>query len=330
MAKVMTAWPAEGADTSASRSLPFPDGPSHLSRLLDAGSFVCTSEVTPPRGANADPLRAKARLLRGCADAVNITDNQTARVHMSSLAGAVVLRSEGIEPVLQVTTRDRNRLALQSDLLGASALGVRNILCLGGDPIHIGNDPTAKAVHDLDATGLIGLARRLRDDAKDFGGADLTHAPELLIGGTCNPFGGSTEIALKLLKDKVAAGADFFQTQAVFDIEKFEAFLKEARASGALEGAKVLIGIIPLKSAKTAHYLAEKVPGIVIPKRILDEIDAAADQAAYGRKLAVELIEGVRDLQGVSGVHVMAINWEEAVRPIMDEAALLPRPPHSY
>jgi 5,10-methylenetetrahydrofolate reductase len=326
----MTSWPAEGTDVAASRSLPFPEGASHLSRLLDAGAFVCTSEVTPPRGANADALRDKARLLRGCADAVNITDNQTARVHMSSLAGAVVLRSEGVEPVLQVTTRDRNRLALQSDLLGASGLGVRNILCLGGDPIHIGNDPTAKAVHDLDATGLIGLARRLRDESKDYGGADLTHAPELLIGGTCNPFGGSTEIAIKLLKDKVAAGVDFFQTQAVFDLEKFEEFLKTARAAGALEGAKVLVGIIPLKSAKTAHYLAEKVPGIVIPKRILDEIGSASDAQAYGRKLAVQLIDGVRDLNGVAGVHIMAINWEEAVRPIVDEAALLPRPPHSY
>lgn len=322
----MSSWPAAGAESPPTGGLPAAEGPSSLARLLESGAFVCTSEVTPPRGANPEALRAKARLLRGCADAVNITDNQTARVHMASLAGAVVLRSEGVEPVLQITTRDRNRLALQSDLLGASALGVRNILCLGGDPIHIGNDPTAKAVHDLDASGLIGLARRLRDESKDFGGADLTHAPQLLIGGTCNPFGGSTEVAVRLLKEKVAAGADFFQTQAVFDLEKFESFMKEARAAGALEGAKVLVGIIPLKSAKTAHYLAEKVPGIVIPQRILDEIDAAPDVAAYGRKLAVDLIDGVRELAGVTGVHIMAINWEEAVRPIVDEAALLPRP----
>ncbi len=257
---------------------------------------------------------------------MNITDNLTASVHMSSVAGAVVLRQEGVEPVLQITTRDRNRLALQSDLLGASALGIRNVLCLGGDPIHIGNDPTAKSVHDLDATGLIGLARRLRDEAKDFGGADLTHAPNLLIGGTCNPFGGSTEVAIKLLCDKVRAGADFFQTQAVFDLEQFEVFLDEARVAGALDGAKVIVGIIPLKSPKTAHYLAEKVPGIVIPKRILDEIDAAPDAGAYGRKLAVELIDGVRELEGVAGVHIMAVNWEDAVRPIVDEAGLLPRP----
>lgn len=322
----MSSLPATGAVAPPSVALPANTQRSQLARLLESGTFVCTSEVTPPRGANSEALRAKAHLLRGVADAVNITDNQTARVHMSSLAGAVVLRQEGVEPVLQITTRDRNRLALQSDLLGASALGIRNILCLGGDPIHIGNDPTAKAVFDLDSSGLIGLARRLRDEAKDFGGADLTHAPELFIGGTCNPFGGSTDVAIKLLKEKVAAGADFFQTQAVFDLEKFEAFLKDARAAGALEGAKILVGIIPLKSAKTAHYLAEKVPGIVIPQRILDEIDRAPDAAAYGRKLAVDLIDGVRDLAGVSGVHIMAINWEEAVRPIVDEAALLPRP----
>ncbi len=322
----MNPWLAAGASAPyRDRDLPA-SASSNLARLLEAGTFVCTSEVTPPRGADASALREKARVLRGCADAVNITDNQTARVHMSSLAGAIVLRSEGVEPVLQITTRDRNRLALQSDLLGASALGVRNILCLGGDPIHIGNDPTAKAVHDLDASGLIALARRLRDEAKDFAGTDLTHAPDLLIGGTCNPFGGSTEVAVRLLREKVAGGADFFQTQAVFDIEKFEAFLAEARAAGALDGAKVLVGIIPLKSAKTAHYLAEKVPGIVIPQRVLDEIDTASDAAEYGKRLAVELIEGVRELRGVAGVHIMAINWEEAVRPITDEAGLLPRP----
>jgi 5,10-methylenetetrahydrofolate reductase len=322
----MNPWLAAGASAPHDAIPTSAPSSSHLARLLASGAFVCTSEVTPPRGADASALRAKARVLRGCADAVNITDNQTARVHMSSVAGAVVLRQEGVEPVLQITTRDRNRLALQSDLLGASALGIRNVLCLGGDPIHIGNDPTAKAVHDLDATGLIALARRLRDEAKDYGGADLTHAPSLLIGGTCNPFGGSTEVAIKLLQDKLRAGADFFQTQAVFDLEQFEAFLKAARSAGALDGAKVLVGIIPLKSAKTAHFLAEKVPGIVIPRRILDEIDAASDAGAYGRKLAVELIDGVRELEGVSGVHIMAINWEDAVRPIVDEAGLLPRP----
>jgi len=318
--------PAAGASAKHDAGLPVAPSFSNLARLLAAGEFVCTSEVTPPRGADATALRVKARVIRGCADAVNITDNQTARVHMSSLAGALVLKAEGVEPVLQVQTRDRNRLALQSDLLGASALGVRNILCLGGDPLHIGNDPTAKAVHDLDAAGLIGLAKRLRDESKDFGGAELTHAPSLLIGGTCNPFGGSTEVAIRLLREKVAAGAEFFQTQGVFDLEKFEAFLKEARASGAVDGGKLIVGIIPLKSAKTARYLAEKVPGIVIPQRVLEEIEAAPDQAAYGRRLAVELIDGVRGLRGVAGVHIMAINWEDAVRPIVEEAGLLPRP----
>lgn len=322
----MNPWSAARASAPHDSSPPAAAAPSHLGRLLASGTFVCTSEVTPPRGAEAASLRSKARLLRGCADAVNITDNQTARVHLSSLAGALVLKAEGVEPVLQVTTRDRNRLAIQSDLLGASTLGVRNILCLGGDPIHIGNDPTAKAVHDLDASGLIALAKRLRDEARDFGGAELNPPPSLLIGGTCNPFGGSTEVALRLLREKVAAGADFFQTQAVFDLEKFEAFLKEARHAGALDGAKVLVGVIPLKSAKTARYLAEKVPGIVIPPRVLDEIAAAPDAGAYGRKLAVDLIDGVRGLPGVAGVHLMAINWEDAVRPITQEAGLLPRP----
>lgn len=322
----MNPWPAAEASAPQINDPPSAPGSSRLARLLASGTFVCTTEVTPPRGADATSLRSKARVVKGCADAVNITDNLTARVHMSSLAGALVLRSEGIEPVLQVTTRDRNRLALQSDLLGASALGVRNILCLGGDPIHVGNDPTAKAVFDLDATGLIALARRLRDESKDFAGADLTHPPSLVVGGTCNPFGGSEEVAVRLLAEKVAAGADFFQTQAVFDLEAFEGFLKQAKAVGALDGARLLVGVIPLKSPKVARHLAQNVPGIKIPARILEEIEVAADPGAYGRKLAVELIDGVRALSGVAGVHIMAVNWEDAVRPVAEEAGLLPRP----
>jgi methylenetetrahydrofolate reductase (NADPH) len=245
---------------------------------------------------------------------------------MSSLATAWLLKQAGVEPTLQITTRDRNRLALQADLLGASALGIHNVLALGGDPIHIGNDPTAKAVHDVDATGLIALAKRLRDEGKDGGGGDLAPRPDLLIGGTLNPFGGSTDIALKLLGEKVAAGADFFQTQAVFDLDAFAAFLDKVHERGIPGNPRILAGIIPLKSARTAHYLAEKVPGIVIPKALLDEIDRAPDAPAFGRHLAGEQIRALRKLKGVAGVHIMAVNWEEAVRPIAQEAGLLPRP----
>lgn len=297
---------------------------SHLGHLLRAGTFVLTSEITPPKGADAEFVRRKAEALRGFADAVNVTDNQTARVSMSPLASALILKEAGVEPILQVQTRDRNRLALQSDLLGASALGIHNVLCLGGDPIHIGNDPTAKAVHDLDAAGLIALAKRLRDEGKDFGGGPIFPPPNLLIAGTLNPFGGSVEIALKLFREKVSAGADFFQSQAIFDLDLFEEFLAQAREIA--PGAKILAGIIPLKGPKMARYLSEKVPGIVIPKRILDEIERASDPGAYGKRLAVELIDEVRKLAGVSGVHLMAVNWEEAVRPIARDAGLLPRP----
>lgn len=307
------------------RALPLA-GPSRLAQVLAARSFALTAEITPPKGSDARAVRLKAEHVAGCADAVNITDNQTARVHMSSLATAFLLKQAGIEPTLQVTTRDRNRLALQADLLGASALGVHNILALGGDPIHIGNDPTAKAVHDVDATGLIALARQLRDEGKDAGGADLNPRPDLFIGGTLNPFGGSTDIALKLLEDKIAAGADFFQTQAVFDVDAFASFLDLVHERGINGNAPILAGIIPLKSPRTAHYLAEKVPGIVIPARILDEIDRASDPAEYGRHLAADQVRQLRRLKGVAGVHIMAVNWEEALRPIAQEAGLLPRP----
>ena len=287
---------------------------------------MCTSEVTPPKGADPEALGRKAELLAGCADAVNVTDNPTAKVHLSALVAAHILTRHGLEPVFQLNTRDRNRLALQADLLGASALGIRNILALGGDPLSVGNDPTAKTVHDVDATGLIGLAKRLRDEGKDAGGGEIKPAPQFFIGGTLNPFGGSVDIALKLFADKIAAGADFFQTQAVYDVATFESFLDTARSRGLLDRAKVIVGIIPLKSPKVARHLATKVPGIVIPQAILDGIERASDPEAYGRRLAVELIDELKALPGVSGVHIMAVAWEEAVRPILTEAGLLPRP----
>jgi methylenetetrahydrofolate reductase (NADH) len=299
---------------------------SRLERLLSEGTFACTAEINPPKGADPEPLFKKGEALRGCADAFNVTDNPTAKVHLSALASAHLLRQSGLEPVLQVTTRDRNRLALQADLLGASALGIHNILALGGDPLSVGNDPTAKPVFDVDATGLLKMAKRLRDDGVDAGGGELRPAPHLFLGGTLNPFGGSVEVALKLFEDKLAAGADFFQTQAVFDVAAFESFWEEARSRGLVDRSKVLVGIIPLKSAKIARHLATKVPGIVISQAVLDGIERASDPEAFGKQLASELITELRTLPGIAGVHVMAIAWEEAVRPILNDAGLLPRP----
>ncbi|HEX9710026.1 MAG TPA: methylenetetrahydrofolate reductase, partial [Candidatus Thermoplasmatota archaeon] len=230
---------------------PYPaPGPGTVAGALEAAlaerRFALTAEITPPRGADPDAIRHKAAALRGAVDAVNVTDNQTARVSMSPLAAAILLRDAGVEPVLQLQTRDRNRLALQSVLLGASAHGIHNLLCLGGDPMHIGNDPTATAVHDLDATGLIALARQLRDEGRDYGGAELTKAPHFIIAGTCNPFGGTTDKALDLVEAKLDAGADFFQTQAIFDVPRFVEFLDAARARGVLPRARLLAGVVPL------------------------------------------------------------------------------------
>ena len=296
-----------------------------LEQVLAEGRFAVTAEITPPRGSDPEYLRRKANVLRGYVDAVNLTDNPAARVAMSSLASALILKQTGVEPVLQVQTRDRNRLAIQGDLLGASALGINNLLCLGGDPIHIGSDPTAKAVHDLDASQLIALARQLRDEGRDFGGDEVKPRPDFLIAGTCNPFGGSVDIALNLLEAKLDAGADFFQTQAVFDVDRYASFLDAARERGLLPRAKILAGVIPVKSAKMAHHLVEKIPGIVFPEGALARFDESQDAPSLGVSWAVETLQALHKLPGVSGVHVMAIHWEEKVGQILTQAGISPR-----
>jgi len=301
---------------------------SHLARILSEGHFAVTAECGPPQGADPAPLKEKGRLLKSAADAVNVTDNQTAVVRLSSLASSVALREMGLEPVLQVVTRDRNRIALQSDLLGASSLGLRNVLCLTGDHQSFGNQTGAMGVFDLDSIQLLHTARIMRDDGRLIDGAELESRPSFFLGAAANPFADPLAFRVIRLAKKIEAGAEFIQTQCIYNRPRFEAFLKQAREEGLTERAYILGGITPLKSVRMAEYMASKVAGMDVPEDVIRRMKGAPakGQGAEGLRLAVETIEWLRGLEGVSGVHLMAIGWEEKVPEILEAAGLTPRP----
>ncbi len=303
-----------------------PRAESHLERLLGAGTFVVTAEVNPPAGASADAVRRVAEAMRGCADAFNVTDNNRALVKMAPWAASLILLREGLEPVMQLVTRDRNRMALQADILGASALGIRNVLCLRGDPPSAGNEKEAKAVDDLSPEQMISAFRGLRDQGRLLGGDEVKEKPKLFIGGTSNPFGGDYRIGVDVLAKRVEAGADFVQTQAIYDVEAFGEFMKEVRARGLHRRVAIIGGVIPLKSAKSAHYMLEKVPGIVIPAATVARMDRATDAAAEGMEVTLEIMEELRKVEGLAGVHIMPVGWEAKLKAIVEGAGLFPRP----
>ena len=300
---------------------------SRLASVLSSGCFAVTAECGPPQGADSQPLQEKGKLIREAVDAVNVTDNQTAVVRLSSLASAVVLKELGIEPVLQIVTRDRNRIALQSDLLGASALGIRNVLCLTGDHQSFGNQKAALGVYDLDSIQLVYAARTMRDHGRLLDGTELAASPKLFIGAAANPFADPLGFRVTRLAKKIFAGVDFIQTQCIYDTDRFEAWLHEAREEGLTEQVYILGGITPFKSARMAEYMKEKVAGIEVPEAVLKRIKGvpAKQQAAEGIKMAVETIEWLKDLDGVAGLHLMAIGWEEKVPEILEASGLTPR-----
>lgn len=297
---------------------------SHLGELLRSNKFVVTAECGPPKGADPEVIRTKAKLLKGVVDAVNVTDNQTAIVRMSSLASCVILKEMGIEPVLQVTVRDRNRIALQSDILGASALGIENVLCLSGDHPCFGNQPDAIGVFDLDSVQLIQTLKVMRDEGRLLGGDTLTKPPKLFIGAVENPFGDPLEFRAIRLQKKIAAGAQFIQTQCVYDIERFKAFMASCEAMGLLDKVGIIAGVTPLKSHGMAKYMATKVSGIQIPEEIIKRMESTPKekQREEGISICVETIERLREIPGVKGVHIMAIEWEEAVPEIVKRAGI--------
>jgi 5,10-methylenetetrahydrofolate reductase len=321
---------------------------SNLEKVLRAGHFAVTAELGPPQSADQSVIRKKATYLRDCCDAVNLTDNQTAIVRMSSIASGAILVQEGLEPVIQMVCRDRNRLAIQSDLLGAFALGIRNVLCLTGDHQSFGNHPTAKNVFDIDSCQLVSMVSKMRDERVfQCGEAIKGQEPRLFVGAAESPFAAPTEFRPYRLGKKVKAGADFIQTQLVYDLDAFKIFMEKVRQLGIHEKTYILVGVGPLKSPGMAKYMKDSVPGILVPDLLIDRMTQAGapwagkkpDQLSKeekkarsdawkqeGIRICIELIEQVRQVEGVAGIHIMAIEWEEGVRPIVEGAGLLPRP----
>ncbi len=301
---------------------------SHLKQVLGKGHFAVTAECGPPKGADQEAILRKAELLRGKVDAVNVTDNQTAIVRMSSLAACALLKTAGLDPVLQVVVRDRNRIALQSDILGAAGLGIRNVLCLSGDHQSFGNQPQAAGVFDLDSIQFVQAVRTMRDKGVILGGEALTKAPDLFIGAAANPFGDPFAFRVVRLGKKVAAGAEFIQTQCVYNLERFEKWLSMARDKGLTEKTCILGGVTPLKSAGMAKYMKKRVAGMDVPDEVVKRMEGVPSkkQGEEGLKICVETIKRLKELPGVRGVHIMAIEWEEKVAEIVEAAGLLPRP----
>jgi len=297
---------------------------SNLQTKLQAGKFAVTAEAGPPRGAKPEVMRQKAKILKGCVDACNVTDNQTSVVRMCSLAACKILSDEGIDAVMQMVCRDRNRIAAQSDILGAAALGISNLLCLSGDHQVFGDHPQAKNVFDLDSIQLLKIARQMRDESKFAGGKDVDGPPDLFLGAAANPFADPFKIQVPRLAKKVAAGAQFIQTQCIFNLEKFVEFMQGVRDRGLHEKTFILAGITPIKSLPMAEYMATKVAGMDVPAAVIERIKGVEKkkQKQEGIRIAVETIQKLKEIEGVRGVHIMAIEWEAKVPDVVARAGL--------
>jgi 5,10-methylenetetrahydrofolate reductase len=321
---------------------------SNLERVLRAGHFAVTGELGPPQSADSTVIREKAALLRGYVDAVNLTDNQTAIVRMSSIGAGTIVVQEGLEPVVQMTCRDRNRLAIQSDLLGAYALGMRNLLCLTGDHQTFGNHPESKNVFDIDSLQLVKMVSDMRDECTfQCGDAFKGQEPRFFVGAAAAPFADPIDFRPLRLAKKVQAGANFIQTQLVYDVDAFNTYMEKVRELGVHEKTYILAGVGPLKSPGMARYMKNNVPGILVPDEIIERMKAAGSPWAGKKKdeltkedkrerskawketgiqICVDLIKDLSQIEGVAGVHIMAIEWEQAVKPIVEGAGLYPRP----
>jgi methylenetetrahydrofolate reductase (NADPH) len=304
------------------------ESPSHLQKVLDGGSFAVTAECGPPRGADPDTIRKKGELLKGVVDAVNVTDNQTAIVRMSSIGACQHLLQMGIEPVMQMVTRDRNRIALQSDILGAYSLGIKNILCLTGDHQSFGSQPDAMNVFDIDSINLVRTVWNMRETGQDMSGFSLKTPPRMFIGAAANPFADPFEYRVIRLAKKIDAGADFIQTQCVYNLDRFAKWIAQARDEGLTDKVHILAGVTPLKSEAMAKYMANRVAGMDIPDSVIKRMAGVPkkDAAREGIDICLETIAALREIAGVRGVHIMAIEWEEIVAEIVAAAGLLPRP----
>ncbi len=299
---------------------------TNLEKVLENGMFAVTAEAGPPKGTSAAVMLRKGELLRHCCDAANVTDNQTAIVRMSSLAGCVLLKQQGVDPVMQIVCRDRNRIAIQSDVLGAIALGIGNILCLSGDHQKFGNHPTAKSVFDIDSIQLIQTLKTMRDEKKFICGEDISGEVPIFIGAAANPYADPFEFRVVRLAKKVKAGADFIQTQAVYDVAKFAKWMEMVTDRGLDKQTHILAGVIPIRSAGMARYMRDYVSGVSVPDEIVTRMEQAKNAKEEGAAIAVEIIEQLKEIPGVHGVHIMAVGWEDIVPELTERAGLLPRP----
>lgn len=301
---------------------------SNLEKVLDAGHFAFTGELGPPRGTSAEEVREKASHLKSKVDAVNITDNQTAVVRMSSWAASIILIQEGLEPNFQMVCRDRNRLAMQSDILGACAHGIRNMLCLSGDHQLFGDHPNAMGVFDIDSMQLISMVKMMRDEGKFLSGTEISEPPRMFIGAAANPFAEPFEWRVHRLAKKIKAGVDFIQTQCIYNMERFREWVKQANDMGLTEKVYILAGVTPMKSIGMARYMKKNVPGMDVPDELIKRLQGVERKkvADEGIKIACEQIEEFKEMKGISGVHLMAIEWEHRVPEIAELAGMLPRP----
>jgi len=302
---------------------------SNLERLLRAGHFVVCGEMSPPQSADASSIAKKCSYFKGFVDAVNLTDNQTAIVRMSSVMSSYFALRGGVEPIMQMTCRDRNRLAMQSDILGAYAAGIRNILCLTGDHQKFGNHPDAKAVFDLDSVQLVQMVRKMRDEKRFLCGEEMKTEPRMFIGAAANPFGEPFEMRVLNLAKKIEAGADFVQTQPVFDVPLFRRWMNAVREEGMDREVFIIAGVMPVRSVKALLYMKESVPGVRIAQEYIDRLEPIKDKDAAmeeGVRIAVEIMKELKDIPGVAGIHLMPVMWESITPRLVEEAGLLPRP----
>lgn len=300
---------------------------SNLEQVLSKGKFAVTAEIGPPKGSDPDKITRKGEITKGCADAFNVTDNQTAVVRMSSMASSCILLKMGLEPVMQITCRDRNRIALQSDVLGASAIGIKNILCITGDHQSFGNHPGSKGVYDIDSIQFLQTIKNMRDlGVFQSGDKILSGKPDIFIGAAANPFADPYEFRVDRLEKKIEAGADFIQTQSIFNVNKFNIWMDEVRSRGLDRKVHIIAGVTPLKSLKMTDRMKFHVPGVDIPEHIADRMKNSGDPKGEGYKIALELINDIKKIKGVHGLHITALFWEDIIPSLVQESGFLPRP----
>lgn len=297
--------------------------PGFLEKLLRQGIFTVTAELSPPDSADPEEVFERARIFDGYVDAINATDGSGANCHMSSVAVCALLRSVGYSAVMQVSCRDRNRISIQGDVLGAAAIGVASILCLTGDGVQAGDHPQAKPVFDLESITLLSMLRKMRDESRFQSGRRITTPPRIFLGAAANPFRPPYDFRPLRLAKKIEAGAQFFQTQYCFDVDRLEQFMSAVRGMGLDEKAFILVGVGPLASARAAEWIRTHVPGVHIPDRTIERLAKSENQKQEGKKICIELIQQIREIKGVSGVHVMAYRQEEMVAEIIQQSGVL-------